>query len=112
MSEIPIDARILREQFLADQREQEARKAMEKGGPRGRNSYEDIRKPMRAKEVQRYARSLGFSIEEGRGRHGVHIVAPNGSECPLPVHGGGKTLATGTQRSIVNFIQQNGIYQT
>lgn len=111
MSEIPIEVKNLMKEFLASQKEQEAKKALEKQ----RTSVGEVdllvRKPMKPQEVIRYAREFGFSVDSG-GRHGVHIVAPNGSACPLPVHGGGKTLATGTQRSIVSFIQQNGVYRS
>ncbi len=67
-------------------------------------------KALKPKEVIKYARTFGLGVEEGRGRHGVHLVAPNGAECPLPVHGRGKTLSTGVQHSILSFIQQNGVY--
>jgi len=110
MSEIPMDVKNLMNEFLAEQKEQEARRSKENEEKllvRGGDSL--ARRPMRAKEVQRYARAFGFSVEDGRGRHGVHLVAPNGSECPLPVHGGGRTLAIGTQHSIVSFIHVNGM---
>ncbi len=106
MIEIPLDAKILMNEFLAQQKRDEERKAEEKQQAVKRETDKWPNKPMKAKEIQRYARSLGFSIEDGRGRHGVHLVSPDGRECPLPVHGGGRTLANGTQRSIVNFINQ------
>lgn len=71
MSEIPMDARILKEQFLAEQKKQEAKKAMGRNSLIGRVSFGEARKPMKAKEIQRYARNLGFAVEEGRGRHGM-----------------------------------------
>lgn len=102
-----MDAKILIQEFLAEQREQEAKKALQ----REQSSLNEVgflaRRPMKPKEVIRYAREFGFAVANG-GRHGTHLVAPNGAECPLPVHGGGRTLANGTQRSIVDFIQQNG----
>ena len=108
MIEVPLDSKILINEFLAQQRAEEEKRAQEKQAlKKGVDLVPD--KPMKPKEIQRYARSLGFSIEDGRGRHGVHLVSPDGRECPLPVHGGGRTLANGTQRSIVNFINQNGI---
>ena len=107
MIEVPVDSKILINEFLAQQKRDEEKRALEKQ-PKREDGY-DLRKPMRAKEVQRYARNFGFSIEDGRGRHGVHLVAPNGKECPLPIHGAGRTLATGTQHSIVAFIQQNSM---
>lgn len=105
-----MDVKNLMNVFLAEQQEQEAKRAKKKEEKllvRGRDDL--VTRPMKAKEVQRYARTFGFSVEDGRGRHGVHLVAPNGSECPLPVHGGGRTLANGTQRSIVSFIHENGM---
>ena len=110
MIEVPLDAKILIEQFKAQEKQEQARRALEKQQKPSGGDFADSdrRKPMRAKEVQRYARRFGFLVEDGNGRHGIHLVAPNGSECPLPVHGGGRTLANGTQRSIVNFINQNG----
>lgn len=109
MSEIPLDAKILMNEFLAQQKRDEQRRAEEKQEALRRGNDVAANKPMRAKEIQRYARTLGFSVEDGRGRHGVHLVSPDGRECPLPIHGGGRTLANGTQRSIVSFINQNGI---
>lgn len=104
-----MDAQILIAEFWAQQKAEQQRRTEEKQQTFKRGADIVPNKPMKPKEIQRYARSLGFSIEDGRGRHGVHLVAPNGQECPLPVHGGGRTLANGTQRSIVNFVQQNGI---
>lgn len=69
----------------------------------------DVRRSMNTREIQKYARKFGLFVETGKGRHGVHLVAPNGLECPLPVHGGGRTLATGTLRGIVAFINENGM---
>lgn len=106
-----MDVKILMDEFLAQQKRDEQRRAEEKQQALKRGADIVPNKPMKPKEIQRYARGLGFSIEDGRGRHGVHLVAPNGQECPLPVHGGGRTLANGTQRSIINFVQQNGVYR-
>ncbi len=94
--------------FLAEQKEQEARKALESKQDPLKEVGFLVRKPMKPKEVIRYAREFGFLVADG-GRHGTHLVAPNGSECPLPIHGGGKTLSIGVQRSVMNFIQQNGM---
>ncbi len=99
-----MDVKILMQEFLAKQKEQEVSSQPEK-------QKLPVRRPMKPKEVIRYARDFGFSVTDG-GRHGVHLVAPNGTECPLPAHGGGKTLANGTQRSIIGFIQQNGGYRS
>lgn len=104
-----MDVKILMNEFLAQQKRDEQRRAEEKQQALKRGADIVPNKPMKPKEIQRYARGLGFSIEDGRGRHGLHLVAPNGQECPLPVHGGGRTLANGTQRSIVSFINQNGM---
>lgn len=110
MSEIPVDVKNLMQEFLAQQQEQEARRAAEKQQRLlERSQINSPRGQMKAKEIQRYAVSFGLAVESGRGRHGIHLVAPNGSECPLPIHGGGRTLATGTQNSIVAFIQQNRV---
>lgn len=103
-----MEAKILISEFLAEQQKQEAQKALENQQVPVNEVDFLVRKPMKPKEVIRYAREFGFSVADG-GRHGTHLVAPNGSECPLPAHGGGRTLANGTQRSIVNFIQQNGL---
>lgn len=103
-----MEAKILIQEFLAEQRKQEAKKALERSQLSVTEVDSMVRKPMKPKEVIRYAREFGFSLADG-GRHGSHLVAPNGTECPLPVHGGGRTLANGTQRSILNFIQQNGV---
>ena len=107
MSEIPVDVQSLMAEFWVAQKEQAARKALEKQQFSKKQVETVPHKPMKPKEAIRYARDFGFSIGSG-GNHGVHLVAPNGLECPLPTHGGGKTLANGTQRSIIGFIQQNG----
>lgn len=102
-----MDAKILISEFLAKQKEQEARRNLERSELPRMEADARMRKPMKPKEVIRYARGFGFSVIDG-GRHGVHLVAPNGTECPLPAHGGGRTLAVGTQHSIISFIQTNG----
>lgn len=109
MSEIPIEAKNLIEEFKAQQRAEQQRKSQEKQHCQSQAIDNWSKKPMRAKEVQKIARSFGLLVEDGRGRHGIHLVASNGKECPLPIHGGGKTLATGTQRSIAAFINQNRV---
>lgn len=105
-----MEAKNLINEFLVEQRKKEAQKALENQQVSVNEAAFLARKPMKPKEVIRYAREFGFSVTDG-GRHGTHLVAPNGNECPLPNHGGGRTLANGTQRSIVNFIQQNGLYR-
>lgn len=104
-----MEVKSLMAEFWASQKEQEERRALEKKQKLAmQEAGFAVRKPMKPKEVIRYARSFGFDVGPG-GNHGVHLVAPNGSECPLPFHGGGKTLTIGTQGSIVAFIHQNGL---
>lgn len=109
MSEIPIDAKNLIDEFRAQQKIEQQRRTQEKQQCQRQAIDSWSKKSLRAKEVQKIARSFGLSVEDGRGRHGIHLVASNGKECPLPIHGGGKTLATGTQRSIAAFINQNRV---
>ncbi|MBI2039517.1 hypothetical protein HYT18_00415 [Candidatus Microgenomates bacterium] len=107
MSEIPLESQNLIKEFLAQQVAEEQEREKQKQACK-RVEDRMIRKPMTAREVQRYAKDLGFSVESGKGRHGIHLVSADGRECPLPVHGRGRTLANGTQHSIMTFINQNG----
>lgn len=107
MSEIPTDAKILMNEFLEQQRRQEEARAQEKRNRFSKkDSYDPFNVSMSSRDVQRYARVNGLDVVTGRGRHGVHIVAPDGREWPVPDHGG-RDLKRGTQGSIVSFIQQN-----
>lgn len=63
------------------------------------------RKQMTSREVERDARDKGYRIEGGNGKHGKHIVAPDGSRISLPDHPG--NLATGTCLSINRFLEQH-----
>lgn len=59
------------------------------------------------RQIEHYARQNGFLVTGGNGRHGKHLVAPNGLRHPMVDHGGNKGLATGTERDIIKFIKQN-----
>lgn len=61
------------------------------------------KRQMTSKEVERTARESGYRIEGGNGKHGKHIVAPDGTRISLPDHPG--NLATGTCLSINRFLE-------
>lgn len=63
------------------------------------------RKQMTSREIEAEARQKGYRIEGGNGKHGKHIVAPDGSRISLPDHPG--NLATGTCLSINRFLDQH-----
>lgn len=105
MSDIPPEAKELIAQF-----EEEAKKAAtkkftstDKFSKRESRSREN--RQMTAAEVERFARQRGIRVEGGGGRHGKRLIGPDGKIlCPLPDHGGGRSLATGTLREILSII--------
>lgn len=112
MADIPIEAKELASNFLRQQEEAKAQrtavKAEKNSGKEIRSSQEPSRH-MTASEMESYARKFGFVLETGGGRHGKHLIAPDQRAVSLPDHGGGKTLAIGTQRAITEFIHQHGV---
>jgi len=108
MPEIPPEAKALIAEFNEQEARSRAERAPKSPSKRIINRSREIRRPMTAGEISSLARSKGCIVEGGNGRHGVHIIAPNGQECALPVHGA-KTLHTGTQKSILKFIEENGV---
>lgn len=111
MIEAPIEARIAIQRFWEQQKAQETERALvKKENPKKLKRQEAlVRKPMNARQLESYARSQGYDVRGGNGRHGVHLVGSNGYECPSVRHGGGRTLANGTQKALVRQIQQNSI---
>lgn len=59
---------------------------------------------MTKRDIEGLARKRGIILETGGGRHGCHLIAPDGSFRPLPDHPG--NLATGTCCSLINWIKQ------
>lgn len=111
MVEAPLEARIAIQQFWAEQKAKETEKSLFKiGNPKKVKRQEAlVKKPMNARQLESYARSQGYEVRGGNGRHGVHLVGSNGYECPSVRHGGGRTLANGTQKALIRQIQQNSI---
>lgn len=109
--EIPIEVKIQMQQFWEDQKAKEREKALLKvGNPKKVAKLQAlVKKPMNSRQLESYARSKGFEVTTGNGRHGVHLVSKNGYECPSVRHGGGRTLANGTQRALIRQIQQNAV---
>ena len=107
MENIPNEVRAYQQQFWAKEKAKEAaRLAEKKVNPKQQARIEAmLKKPMRAREYESFARSYGATCEGGRGRHGVHIVLSNGQERPVPKHSG--TLSPGVQRNLVSALKQS-----
>ncbi len=112
-NQVPTEVREYQRQFWAEQKAKEAARAAAKvENPKKIAKLEAFtKKPMNSRQLESYARSQGFEVRGGNGRHGVHLVGQNGYECPSVRHGGGRTLANGTQRALIRQIQQNAIRQ-
>lgn len=65
---------------------------------------DDIRKP---RDVERWARHKGASLENGRGSHGK-VRGPDGGICVYPRHGN-KDFAPGTRVSIIRTLIAIGL---
>lgn len=103
MSEIPPEVKAQMQAFKAA----EAQRAGERAS--GRVGKKDLResaprRQMNARGIERLARERGITVETGRGRHGCHLIAPDGSFRPLPDHPG--NIATGTCCTLVKWIEQ------
>lgn len=62
---------------------------------------------MSAADVEAYARARGIMVKDRSGKHGKGLYGPEGRYlCPLPDHGGGRSLAMGTLRAILEIINQ------
>lgn len=108
MPEIPPEARALIADFKKSEAERQAGRPSKTPSKRILNRSKEYRGQMTAGEIISLARQRGFSVTSGNGRHGMHLIAPDGWECSLPVHGG-KTLHTGTQRQILNGFEEHGV---
>ena len=62
----------------------------------------------RATSLRKFLKGLkknGFKvINKGTGKHPLKLVAPGGVYIPIPTHGGGKDLKSGTLMSILKQI--------
>lgn len=63
---------------------------------------------MNPKAIERYARRWNVLVESNRGKHGKHLVSPNGKFLNLPDHGSKRPLAMGTFHDIIDFIHTHG----
>lgn len=110
MSELPADVKALKAAFLAEQARDEAKRDAARAGTLTKKQRHESRSggPMTSTEMESYAKRWGFRVETGHGKHGMHLIAPNGKACSLPTHGGGRSLATGTDHTIRSFIHKNG----
>lgn len=107
MENIPDEVRAYQEQYWAEQKAKEVqREANKKIDPKRQARLEAIlKKPNNARKIGSVAQKVyGCTVEGGNGRHGLHIVTRNNERIPLPSHGGGKTIANGTARSILNRV--------
>lgn len=106
MSDIPLEVKAQIQAF----EDEEAKKAVERASEGGSRLHKKdlrenaYRRQMTAKDIKDMARPRGITLETGGGRHGCHLIAPDGSFRPLPVHPG--NLATGTCCSLVAWIKQ------
>ena len=113
MTDIPIEAREQIEVFQKQEAEKETQRVALKPNRASKKeirALQESRKPMTAKEIESYAMRHGFAIETGSSNHGKHLIAPSNRAISLPDHGGGRSLATGTQRIIIKFIHEHGIF--
>lgn len=113
MTDIPVEAREQIEVFNRQEAIKEAQRAalrQNRTSKKEIRAYQESRKPMTARDMESYAMQHGFIIETGSGNHGKHLVAPNNRAISLPDHGGGRSLATGTRRTIIKFIHEHGIF--
>lgn len=106
-STIPEEALRLKQQFIEEEEAIAQKRRLAKSASPEKNSVE-VRRIMKPSEIEHLAKQRGITVEGGGGKHGKHLVAPNGRRCSLPDHGA-KDLATGTCRVIISFIFQNGI---
>lgn len=99
---VPEEARGLIEDFL--KKEQSSIKPSDRRPTEiGRNRFV----PKTTKEMERYARSLGFEVTSGHGRHGKHLEAPCcGASNPLPDHTG-RSLSRGVMVSFAKFFKSH-----
>ena len=103
-NQIPEEAKLLAAEFLAEQKAEAEKRAQKESFSKREFNRVNIRGPVRAKDIERFAVSNGWVVETGNGRHGKHLVNPlTGYRQPLPDHGG-KDLARGTGIAIINRI--------
>jgi len=67
----------------------------------------EIPKVGTAQDAINLARSRGYEIQIGGGKHGTHVIDGEGHYiCSIPDHGGsGRQLAKGTWRAILNRLE-------
>lgn len=105
---IPLETQELIRQFKEEEAKKAAGRAFVKKPPLKRETQQ-IPRQLTAKEAEHLALRFSCHIESGNGRHGKHIVAPDGESVPLPDHGGGKSLSTGVRENIKGFFKVHGI---
>lgn len=104
-SRIPPEAQKLIAEFEANQRVQEAQKAVFRPPKFEKGSAPETRKQWTTTDMKKYALSLGFQVETIGGKHCQHIVASDGKYvASLPDHPG--NLATGTARGILKKLAE------
>lgn len=104
MENIPDEVRAYQEQCWAEEQAKRAEKEANKKLDPKRQARIDalLKKPNNARKIGSVAKKVyGCEIVGGNGRHGVHLVTKNNERIPLPVHGGGRTIASGTARAIL-----------
>ena len=103
-SEMPQEARLLIADFLQKEQLTTAQKEPKRGKPVARLFRG--RRGMTAKEIERHARSTGFEVRGGNGKHGKHIEDFQGHSHPLPDHGS-RSISLGVINSIASFIESH-----
>ena len=103
-TEMPQEAKLL----IADFLEQEQLNTLQKEPKRGKPVARLFRgrRGLTAKEIERHARSSGFEVRGGNGRHGKHIEDFKGHSHPLPDHGS-RSISLGVINSIASFIESH-----
>lgn len=102
---IPLEAQELIRQFKKEERLKAEQRALFK---KPKIETQKVPHQLTTKDAESMATRFGCRVERGNGRHGKHIIAPNGEHIPLPDHGGGKSLSTGVRKNIVKFFKAYG----
>lgn len=105
MSDIPPEIEAQIQAFKAEEAERADKKASDRAGRLRKKDLRESapRRQMNARKIESLASQRGITVETGGGRHGCHLVAPDGSFRPLPDHPG--NLATGTCCSLMKWIE-------
>lgn len=105
MSDIPPEIEAQIQAFKAEEAKRADERAPAKAGRLRKKELRESahRRQMTAGDIERLAKQRDITVETGGGRHGCHLIAPDGSFRPLPKHPG--NLATGTCCALMGWIE-------